>query len=175
MQRGPEITDQLSGHGDDDLRTRLAPRRHAEVSAVESLLGSIRQGEDPCGLALATFAILPFMFASSIILSRRVRRAFRETRRTIGSVSADLEENISGVRVAQAFAREDLNIECFNELNRANRDANVSAQGITAAFAPTLDVLSTVGLAIVIGYGGYLALREPPLVTVGVIVRRHRG
>jgi ATP-binding cassette subfamily B multidrug efflux pump len=121
-------------------------------------------------LALGTFAILPLMFASSMYFSRRARRAFRETRKTIGSVSADLEENISGVRVAQAFAREGQNIERFNELNRANRDANVSAQGITAAFSPTLDVLSTIGLAIVIGYGGYLALRTPPLVTVGVIV-----
>jgi ABC-type multidrug transport system fused ATPase/permease subunit len=121
-------------------------------------------------LALATFLILPFMFASSIFLSRRARRAFRETRKTIGSVSADLEENISGVRVAQAFAREDENIERFDELNRANRDANVSAQGVVAAFSPTLDVLSTIGLAIVIGLGGYMALQDPPLITVGVIV-----
>jgi ABC-type multidrug transport system fused ATPase/permease subunit len=121
-------------------------------------------------LALATFVILPFMFASSILLSRRARRAFRETRKTIGSVSADLEENISGVRVAQAFTREDENIERFNELNRANRDANVSAQGVVAAFSPTLDVLSTIGLAIVIGLGGYMALQEPPLITVGIIV-----
>lgn len=121
-------------------------------------------------LALATFVILPFMFASSIILSRRARQAFRVTRRTIGSVSADLEENISGVRVAQAFAREDENLERFNELNRANRDANVSAQGVIAAFSPTLDVLSTVGLAIVLGVGGYMALQDPPLITVGVII-----
>ncbi|HSJ52624.1 MAG TPA: ABC transporter ATP-binding protein [Anaerolineae bacterium] len=121
-------------------------------------------------LALATFVVLPFMFASSILLSRRARQAFRRTRRTIGSVSADLEENISGVRVAQAFAREGENIERFQELNRANRDANVSAQGVVAAFSPTLDVLSTIGLAIVVGYGGYLALRTPPLATVGVLV-----
>jgi ABC-type multidrug transport system fused ATPase/permease subunit len=121
-------------------------------------------------LALATFVILPFMFAFSIFFSRRARRAFRVTRRTIGSVSADLEENISGVRVAQAFAREGQNIERFSELNRANRDANVNAQSITAAFSPTLDVLSTIGLAIVVGYGGFLALQNPPLITVGVIV-----
>jgi ATP-binding cassette, subfamily B, multidrug efflux pump len=121
-------------------------------------------------LALATFTILPFMFASSILLSRRARLAFRRTRKTIGSVSADLEENISGVRVAQAFAREGENIQRFQELNRANRDANVSAQGVVAAFSPTLDVLSTIGLAIVVGYGGYLALRTPPLATVGILV-----
>lgn len=121
-------------------------------------------------LALATFVILPFMLAASIVLSRRARRAFRVTRRTIGSVSADLQENISGVRVAQAFAREDENIERFDELNRANRDANVNAQGIVAAFSPALDILSTIGLAIVLGFGGYLTLQEPSIVTVGVIV-----
>jgi ATP-binding cassette subfamily B multidrug efflux pump len=121
-------------------------------------------------LALATFAILPFMIGSTIVLSRRARSAFRKTRRTIASVSADLEDNISGVRVAQAFAREGENIERFDELNRANRDANVSAQGITAAFMPTMDVLSTIGMAIVIGVGGYMALLNPPLITVGVIV-----
>jgi ATP-binding cassette subfamily B protein/subfamily B ATP-binding cassette protein MsbA len=121
-------------------------------------------------LALATFLILPLMLATSIILSRRARRAFRETRRTIGSVSADLEENISGVRVAQAFAREEENLERFDELNQANRDANVGAQGIVAAFSPALDVLSTIGLAIVVGLGGYMALQDPPLITVGIIV-----
>lgn len=121
-------------------------------------------------LALVTFIVLPFMLGASIFFARRARRAFRLTRKTIGSVSADLEENISGVRVAQAFAREDENIERFNELNRANRDANVSAEGVTAAFTPTLDVLSTVGLAIVLGFGGYLALQDPPLITIGVIV-----
>ncbi len=121
-------------------------------------------------LAMVTFIVLPFMLGASIFFGRRARRAFRVTRKTIGSVSADLEENISGVRVTQAFAREDENIERFNELNRANRDANVSAEGITAAFTPTLDVLSTVGLAIVLGFGGYLALQDPPLITIGVIV-----
>jgi ABC-type multidrug transport system fused ATPase/permease subunit len=121
-------------------------------------------------LALATFLILPLMLIASMILSRRARLAFRRTRKTIGSVSADLEENISGVRVTQAFAREDQNIERFDELNRLNRDANVSAQGITAAFMPILDVLSALGLAIVLGYGGYLALQSPPLISVGLIV-----
>jgi ATP-binding cassette subfamily B protein/subfamily B ATP-binding cassette protein MsbA len=119
-------------------------------------------------LAWATSIIVPVMGIATVFFSERARTAFRRTRYTIGEVSADLEENIAGVRVAQAFAREGQNIERFDELNRANRDANVSAQGITAAFSPTLDVLSTIGLAVVIGYGGYLALHD--LVTVGVIV-----
>lgn len=121
-------------------------------------------------LALATFMILPAMFGTSVFLSRKARQAFRRTRLTIGNVSADLEENISGVRVAQAFAREDENIERFIEINRQNRDANVDARVITAAFMPALDILSTIGLAIVLGFGGFLALQEPAIISVGVIV-----
>lgn len=119
-------------------------------------------------LALVSFAVLPVMVLTTVFFSRRARRAFRRTRQTISGVSAELEENIAGVKVAQAFSREDANVEAFRQVSAANRDANVSAESITAAFSPTLDVLSTIGIAIVVGYGGYLALNG--LVTVGVIV-----
>jgi ATP-binding cassette subfamily B multidrug efflux pump len=83
-------------------------------------------------------------------------------------VSAELEEKISGVREVQAFSREGASQARFAELSAANRDANVQAVGITSAFTPALDVLSTIAMAIVAGYGGYLALSG--LVTVGTIV-----
>jgi ATP-binding cassette subfamily B multidrug efflux pump len=119
-------------------------------------------------LALVSFSVLPMMVISTLFFSGRARRAFRVTRQTIGGVSAELEENIAGVKVAQAFSREQANVEAFREVSAANRDANVTAQSITAAFAPTLDVLATVGVAIVVGFGGYLVLNN--LATVGVIV-----
>ncbi len=119
-------------------------------------------------LALVSFTVLPAMVLSTVFFSGRARRAFRVTRRTIGGVSAELEENIAGVRVAQAFSREQANVEAFRQVSAANRDANVAAESITAAFAPTLDVLGIIGVAIVVGYGGYLALND--LATIGVIV-----
>lgn len=122
-------------------------------------------------LALATFTILPFMVLTTTLFSRKARAAFRRTRRTIGQVSAELQENIAAIREVQAFAREDRNIEEFRSINAANRDANVQAQSVMSAFSPALDVLSTIALAIVAGFGGYLAIRyTPPLVSVGVIV-----
>ncbi len=122
-------------------------------------------------LALASFLILPAMVAATVFFSRRARAAFRRTRKTIGQVSAELQENIAGVREVQAFAREGANVAQFDLVNAANRDANVEAQSIISAFSPTLDVLSTIALAIVAGYGGYLVLGvDPPLVSVGVIV-----
>ncbi len=122
-------------------------------------------------LALASFTILPVMILTTTVFSRRARSAFRRTRQTIGEVSAELQENIAAVREVQAFAREGENVAEFEVVNAANRDANVQAQSILSAFSPTIDVLSTVALAIVAGYGGYLALNfDPPLATVGVVV-----
>jgi len=119
-------------------------------------------------LALVSFSILPVMVFSTVFFAGRARRAFRATRKTIGGVSSELEENIAGVKVAQAFSRERANVEAFREVSAANRDANVTAETITAAFGPTLDVLATVGVGIVVGYGGYLTLNG--LATVGIIV-----
>jgi ATP-binding cassette subfamily B multidrug efflux pump len=122
-------------------------------------------------LALISFAILPVMFLTTTVFSQRARAAFRRTRQTIGEVSAELQENIAAVREVQAFAREQANVAEFEQINAANRDANVQAQSVLSAFSPALDVLSTVALAIVAGFGGYLALAfDPPLVSVGVIV-----
>ncbi|UCC65821.1 MAG: ABC transporter ATP-binding protein [Anaerolineae bacterium] len=119
-------------------------------------------------LALASYTILPVMVIATVFFSGRARRAFRRTRETIGQVSAELEEGISGVKVVQAFSRERLSQARFAEASAANRDANIQAVGITSAFSPTLDVLSTVATAIVAGYGGYLVINGQ--VTVGVIV-----
>lgn len=121
-------------------------------------------------LALASFTMLPVMVLTTSAFARSARKAFRKTRETIGQVSAELEEGISGMREVQAFSREEETLARFAQASAADRDANVQAVGITSAFSPTLDVISTIAMAIVAGYGAYLALRTPPLVTVGVVV-----
>src|SRR5918994_1169734 len=107
-------------------------------------------------LALVCFTIIPVMLLVNVYFARRARLAFRTTRETVGDVTAGLQEEITGVREAQAFNRTAANIERFRERNAANRAANVQAVAITAAFAPTIDVLSTLATAVVIGYGGGL-------------------
>jgi len=121
-------------------------------------------------LALASFVVIPAMFLATGLFGRLARRAFRRTRRAIGDVSANIQEDISSVRVAQAFNRTRLNAEVFRAKNAENRDANIGAVGVTSAFLPVVDIIGTAGLAIVAVYGGWLALRQPPLVTVGVVV-----
>ena len=109
-------------------------------------------------LALVSFSVIPIIFLATSLFSRLARRAFRITRETTGEVTAELQEEITGIRQAQAFNRAETNVARFRERNRANRDANVSAIALTAAFAPTIDVLGTLATAVVIGFGGYLLL-----------------
>jgi ATP-binding cassette subfamily B protein/subfamily B ATP-binding cassette protein MsbA len=118
-------------------------------------------------LALACAPFLPAMALTTSLFARRARRAFRRARQTVGAVSAELEQGITGIREAQAFNRTEYNLRQFREVNAANREANVQAVAITAAFAPAIDVLSTLALAVVIGFGGLLALNGQ--VQVGVV------
>jgi ATP-binding cassette, subfamily B, multidrug efflux pump len=114
------------------------------------------------------------MAVATVWFSGQARKAFRRTRREIGNVNAELEESISGVREAQAFAREDANIQSFRQSNAANRDANVRAVAYTSALAPTLEALGYVAIAIVAGVGGVLMLQGQTLggsaVTLGLII-----
>ena len=119
-------------------------------------------------LALLSFLVLPLMAISTAIFARRAQVAYRRSREKIGAVSADLQEGISGVRVAQSFAREQLNVERFDAVNRENRDASVGAAAVASAFFPTVDMLSTLATAMVLGAGGVLILRGQ--LTLGVIV-----
>ncbi len=119
-------------------------------------------------LALASLLIIPAMFVTTQFFSALARRSFRKTRKTIGDVSANLQEDIAGVRVAQAFNRTEVNQARFAARNAANRDANIGAMAVTSAFQPAMDVLSAVAIGIVAGFGGYMVVKS--LITVGVVV-----
>jgi len=119
-------------------------------------------------LALASFVTIPLMIWVTILFAGWSRQAFRTTRTAIGAVSSELQEDIAGVRVAQAFNRVDANIARFAEANAANRDANVHAIVITSAFTPTIDILSSLATAIVAGFGGWLAVNNQ--LPVGTVV-----
>ena len=101
-------------------------------------------------LGLISNLIIPLMLITTGLFSRWARARFRITRQTISEMSIKLEEDIGGVREAQAFTRAPLNIREFMVLNAANRDANVQAVAITSAFLPSIDLLNTLATAAVL-------------------------
>ncbi|HLV35707.1 MAG TPA: ABC transporter ATP-binding protein [Spirillospora sp.] len=119
-------------------------------------------------LALITFSILPLMVIATAIFARHARVAFRTTRARIAAVIGDLAENLSGMRVIQAFAHEDMSLERFDEVNRANRDANIEAVSLSFIFLPTVEFLGMLATGVVLLFGG-LAVVDGSL-TLGVVV-----
>ncbi|PKL44093.1 MAG: ABC transporter ATP-binding protein [Candidatus Riflebacteria bacterium HGW-Riflebacteria-2] len=119
-------------------------------------------------LALATFAVLPLMLLATWIFSRRARVAFRQTRQRVAAVVGGLAEDISGIRVIQAFAREGVSSDRFEEVNRANRDANIDAMSLSFIFLPTVDFLGVLATATVLWLGGIAVARGE--LTLGTVV-----
>jgi len=119
-------------------------------------------------LAAVSFLVLPVMVWITVLFARRSGVAFRRTRTVLGIVSSELEEELTGVRVAQAFNRTEANIQHFAEHNAANRDVNVQAVIVTSAFTPSIDMLSTLATVIVAAFGGWLVVNHK--IPVGIVV-----
>ncbi len=119
-------------------------------------------------LALLSFSVLPLMVVATVLFSQRAKVAFRETRATVAGVVGDLAEDLSGMRVIQAFAQEGATHERFDEVNRANRDAHVAAMSLSFVFMPTVEFLGILATVVVLWFGG-LAVVEGTL-TLGVVV-----
>ncbi len=131
---------------------------------------AVRMLQENLVYALATLLVVPFMAAATTYFSSQARRAFRRSRREIGSVNADLQETIAGAREVQAFGREEESIDSFRRTNAANRDANIRAAAFTSALNPVLEALGFAALAVTVVVGGISVLRGEPLLGVGTVV-----
>ena len=118
-------------------------------------------------LALGALILLPLMLYITMLVTRRSRVAFREVQQYLGSMNAVMEENISGIRVVQAFARALDTLAQFEVVNGMNRRSGTKADIITAALGPMFTTMSTITIAATALLGGWLALEG--IVTVGVI------
>ena len=119
-------------------------------------------------LALATLSILPIMVAGTAVFRVQSWRAYRAAREAVAEVVAHLQENVSGLRVVQAFTRERTSAARFDERNRAYRRANSRATVLSAVYFPGVELLGSAGLAIVLLYGGYRVVAGE--MTVGELV-----
>jgi ATP-binding cassette subfamily B protein len=119
-------------------------------------------------LALLTFLIFPVMAVGSFAFRLASADAFQRTRETIGSITAYLQETLSGIRVMRSFAQEPRHLGRFGELNADNRAANMTTVNLNAAYFPAVEWVSSVATVAILLYGGHQVLHGD--VTVGVLV-----
>jgi len=109
-------------------------------------------------LALLTLTVVPALGIVILIWQRYARYAFTNVRRAIARVNAQLQEGISGVRVTQSLSREEVNLERFDNVNKANLNANIDATRLIAVMIPTAEILNAIATGLVIIFGGYQVL-----------------
>jgi ATP-binding cassette subfamily B multidrug efflux pump len=112
---------------------------------------------------------LPVMAVATVFFRRLSRRAYRKVRGAVSWVNSVLAENVNGVRVVQAFSRQDQNRRVFADaVNRYHLEQSIGAARIVAFFNPLVDVLAAIATAVIVWMGGAAVLGEQ--ITAGVLV-----
>jgi ATP-binding cassette subfamily B protein len=105
-------------------------------------------------LALIILATMPFIVYTAAHYGRKSRPAVQEAQQRLAELSANVEENISGIRVIKAFAREDERAATFNHSAQRVFDQKVYSNKLSAFYDPLLGFIPSLGLAAVLLYGG---------------------
>ncbi len=118
-------------------------------------------------LALVCLVVMPLTYTLTRFVARHTRQGFREQQQALGALNGIIEETITGQRVVKAYVREQAVIEEFSVVNRRLQQAATRANILVGFMGPLMNMVNNLGLAIVVGSGGWLAVQG--LVTVGVI------
>ncbi len=118
-------------------------------------------------MAILVILTIPVLIGVAIFFRRLILVQFREVRRINSQITGAYNENIQGVRVTKSLAREDQDLRDFKGLTGLMFNASYRANVLSALFLPAVQLISAVGVAMIIWYGGVLALRGET--TVGQI------
>jgi ATP-binding cassette, subfamily B, bacterial len=118
-------------------------------------------------LALCTLVVVPPAVLATRWFRRESNRAYLEVRERIGTNLATLQEGLAGVRVVQAFGREQAFTGRFETTNEAQYEANMETIRISTRYFPFMEALGIAATAAIVGIGGYFA--SEGIVSVGIV------
>ncbi len=123
-------------------------------SLVTILLAAVAMFALQPGLAAISLAPVPFVVLIANRYGHRSRPAMQEAQQRIAELTADTEENVSGVRVVKAFAQEERQLARFRHTVQRVFDQQLLATRIQAFYNPMISFLPNLGLAAILLFGG---------------------
>ncbi len=123
-------------------------------SALTILLAAVAMFALDPGLAAVALAPVPFVIVAARRYGRLSRPALQEVQQRIAELTAEAEENVSGVRVVKAFAREERQLRRFRRTVGRVFDQSIYSTRIRAFYAPFIGFLPSLGLAAILFFGG---------------------
>ncbi len=126
-------------------------------------------------LFLATCVVVPMLWIANSWFRRRISVAWRHVREIQSRIVSTLAENINGMRVIQAFTREQKNLETFQDLQSESLSRHMTAARVVGIYMPSLDLIGAFGKGIILVYGGFLvwqgqSAQDPDALKIGTLV-----
>ena len=119
-------------------------------------------------LTLLALSTAPILFLITLGFSRKIRPVFTEGQERLGVVNAVLQENIAGVKVVRAFAKEDEEERKFMEKSREYFNINVGAARLRAKYIPLMEFMVGLGTVLILLFGGMQVISGE--ITIGTLV-----
>ena len=111
-------------------------------------------------LSFVVLAVVPVMAVLTGIIGKKIRGAFRKNQEWVGRLTSSIEESVSGVKVIKTFRREEAEFAKFEKVNDESQRVGVEAELISYAFMPLMNIMTSLTLGLIVGVGGYMALRS---------------
>ncbi len=119
-------------------------------------------------LSLVTLSVLPVLFYATFLFRRKVRESYRDVRLHLARLNSYMQEHITGMNIIQIFHKQKAEKEKFSSINNDYRQANIKSVFYYAVFFPTVELLSSIAVGLIIWYGGGEVIKNT--LTIGVII-----
>lgn len=119
-------------------------------------------------LAIVSLLVVPLLWLATMWFRNGAREGFRQVRTKIARLNAFTQEHISGAPVVQLFNREEKALQQFSDINAAHKQANLDTIFYYAVFYPLVNLISAVGIAAIVWYGGGQVIQNA--ITIGTLV-----
>ncbi|MBR6273555.1 MAG: ABC transporter ATP-binding protein [Lachnospiraceae bacterium] len=121
-------------------------------------------------LALCLLAVTPFIFTIIVLFKAKVKPMHALLREKFANMNTIAQENISGNRVVKAFAREDYEIEQFDECNKDYKETNIATASVWLRYFPYIESFANLLPVILLLVGGTFLIKDPEHFTMGEYV-----
>lgn len=118
-------------------------------------------------LSVVTLAVLPLLIYLTSWFRRKVRESYRDVRLHLARLNSYMQEHVTGMNIIQIFHRQKEELDRFSAINTDYKTTNIKSIFYYAVFYPTVELLSSIALGLIIWYGGGEIIRHT--LTIGVL------
>ena len=118
-------------------------------------------------LSLVTLSVLPVLIYGTFLFRRKARESYRDVRLHLARLNSYMQEHVTGMSVVQIFNKQKDELKRFSDINRDYRTANINSIFYYAVFYPSVELLSSIAIGLIIWYGGGEVVQG--VLTIGVL------